>query len=114
MKELLADERLLGKVPEVPASFDIRNAWEVLYRAAHEGWLSILRLFIEYKKTKVNLRDNFGETALHFAARSGQVAVARYLIEHGAEVDLRNNNAETDLHEAASFNLLRAEFFGSF
>lgn len=36
---------------------------------------------------KVNAKDNFGYTALHYAARSGHIDICRRLLSGGAEVD---------------------------
>ena len=36
---------------------------------------------------KVNAKDNFGYTALHYAARSGHLDVCQLLLRNGAEVD---------------------------
>ena len=54
----------------------------------------------------INAKDKgpgtFGFAPLHKAAQSGQLAVATFLLNNGAEVDLRNNSGETPLHLAAA------------
>jgi ankyrin repeat protein len=47
------------------------------------------------------LLDDFGNTALHLAARRGRVDATSMLIEHGAPIDLPNNADNTALHFAA-------------
>ena len=42
-----------------------------------------------------------GRAALHMAAQSGNVSAIKFLLAHGAKVDLRNSEGETPLHEAA-------------
>lgn len=52
----------------------------------------------------VNAADVDGETALHHAARRGEVEVVRLLVAAGARVDARNRYACTPLHVAARAN----------
>lgn len=42
-----------------------------------------------------------GRAALHMAAQAGSVPAIKFLLAHGAKVDLRNSEGETPLHEAA-------------
>jgi hypothetical protein len=46
--------------------------------------------------------DNYGSTALHYAAKHGRTAVLRALLAKGAVVDARNRDHKTPLHMAAS------------
>lgn len=48
-----------------------------------------------------NKTDNFGDTPLHVAVRSGEAAVVFLLLQHGADVNIRNSFGETALHLAA-------------
>lgn len=51
---------------------------------------------------KMNAKDNFGYTALHYAARSGHLEVCRLLLRHGAEVDAQTRGGGvTPLQRAA-------------
>lgn len=51
---------------------------------------------------KVNSKDNFGYTALHYAARSGHRAVCELLLRNGAEVDSKTRSGGvTPLQRAA-------------
>jgi predicted LPLAT superfamily acyltransferase len=45
----------------------------------------------------VNMHDNSGNTALHFAASDGPLEVARMLLERNAEVDSQNSHGRTPL-----------------
>lgn len=51
--------------------------------------------------TRVDARDDNGNTALHIAANADNLAVARVLLQHGADVDVTNSGGETALHAAA-------------
>jgi ankyrin repeat protein len=48
----------------------------------------------------VNERTPAGDTALHFAARTGDGVLVNALLRHGASVDIRNRQGRTPLHEA--------------
>jgi ankyrin repeat protein len=50
----------------------------------------------------INARDSGGKTPLHQAAQKGQLVVATFLLENGAEVDTKDKNAQTPLHLATS------------
>lgn len=49
----------------------------------------------------MNALDSAGYTALHYAARAGEVRVCEILLEHGADVNARTGNLRaTALHRA--------------
>ena len=47
--------------------------------------------------------DPIGSTALHYAARSGQVLIAKILLSKGAQIDAKNDYEETPLNQAVYF-----------
>lgn len=49
----------------------------------------------------VNARDAFSMSPLHYAARSGNIEVAKVLLNHKADVNARENYNSTPLHIAA-------------
>ncbi|OQR75975.1 transient receptor potential cation channel subfamily A member 1-like [Tropilaelaps mercedesae] len=54
----------------------------------------------------LNERDTYGCTALHYAARNGQLKSIQSLITLGASVNLKNNDNQSPLHFAAMFGRL--------
>lgn len=56
-----------------------------------------------YLRGGANLNAVFekGRTCLHMAAASGNLRLARYLLEHGAQVEVFDKNGYTALHNAA-------------
>jgi ankyrin repeat protein len=55
---------------------------------------------LQQKRAKVNGRTPAGDTALHFAVRTGDDALVAALLRHSASVDIRNRRGRTPLHYA--------------
>jgi len=79
------------------------------------GKMALLRLAIKYAMASVNFikpvaninpqinsKDNAEKTALHYAAQYNSVAVAQWLIEHGADINAENADGYTPLHYAST------------
>ena len=79
------------------------SRWNELHFAVAtlKGDDEISKLLSEKKKVKIDGCDKFGRTALHFAAASSNVALAKYLIKNGATPNLLDNNDLSPLHLAA-------------
>ena len=75
-----------------------------LFEAASAGDLDRLTELLVYDPASVDGRSADGFTALHFAAFFGQVAAARLLVTHAADVDALGTGwmTGTPLHSAAS------------
>ena len=73
-----------------------RDAW--LFSAA-EGMPHVMSL-LAGKDFDINRRDAFGNTAVHLAARAGDVYTLRMLRQMGAEMNLPNDRFYSPLHEA--------------
>lgn len=79
-------------------------------RGEEEGILSILLEQSQVLREKYGVESSFdinkpneiGETALHVAAARGNVAFARILLDHGADVNPRDDASSTPLVEAIS------------
>jgi ankyrin repeat protein len=46
----------------------------------------------------INLRDDFGNTALHFAIRKGDPFIIHYLIDWGADINIPNTERDSPMH----------------
>jgi len=55
----------------------------------HEG---CVRLLLESEAIEVNATDDIGRSALHWAADFGRLAIAKRLLERGADLTLRNRD----------------------
>ncbi len=70
-------------------------------QAIKAGDLARVRTVVQTNDKLVNLKDTaFGATPLHWAALKGQLEIASYLLEKGADADARNNAGETPLQVA--------------
>ena len=70
-----------------------------ILESARFGFLDLLRGFVA-KGDDINVKADNGESPLHAACESGQLAIVRYLCVHGALLDLHDNNGNTALHVA--------------
>ncbi|KAE8292615.1 Ankyrin repeat domain-containing protein 39 [Larimichthys crocea] len=71
-----------------------------IWSAAMDGDLQRVQSFIQ-KGADPNLRDSAGYTALHYASRSGHLAVCSLLLQSGACASPRTPGGATPLHRSA-------------
>ena len=71
-----------------------------LHVAAQSGRTSIVKYFIEKQKIPLESKDGSGQTPLHHA---GNVDVAKYLIEKGADIEAKDEDGNTPLNRRAIF-----------
>ena len=63
---------------------------------------------VETERININAECNDeGDTLLHIAAREGDVAIIRFLIAHGADVNERNVYCNTPLHIARNVAVIK-------
>ncbi len=63
---------------------------------------SLISYLLLERKADVDAKDEYGETALHQAARGGHEVVVRLLLEHNAEIDSEDDNGWVVLHGTAA------------
>ncbi|XP_028313569.1 ankyrin repeat domain-containing protein 39 [Gouania willdenowi] len=86
--------------PSVHQTLDEMDFERGIWSAAMDGSLERLRVLI-LKGTDPNLRDSAGYTALHYASRSGHLAICSFLLENGACASPQTPGGATPLHRAA-------------
>jgi ankyrin repeat protein len=79
--------------------------WD-LHACARFNRLEELRALIA-NDANLNVRDEFGATALHYAVAYKNFDVIALLLEHGADVALQDRDGSTALHVAIEYNLLQ-------
>ncbi|XP_076117027.1 uncharacterized protein LOC143084857 isoform X3 [Mytilus galloprovincialis] len=76
--------------------------WTPIHWAANFGKLACLRkLVIERSVGLDTITSKFSQTALHFAAQSGQSHCVQWLVQSGANLLIQDYMGETALHKAA-------------
>lgn len=79
---------------------------EKLHDVVTEGNMADVKKAVEETKD-INVLDEKGYTALHWAAMSGELDAAKFLISKGADVNARGSiSGYTPLHWAAAFGKL--------
>jgi ankyrin repeat protein len=75
--------------------------------SAGKGDEIAVRLFLEAGMPP-DTKDQYGMSALKYAAASGQVGVIQLLLDNGARVDVLDNDEFTPLRYAAQYNQVEA------
>ena len=99
---------LLLQAQATPADLSDVQGWTPLQRAAIDGHTAVVAALLNInvdKRTGKTLypimsRDKAGDTALHEAARYGQLECARLLVGAGADAAKRNKQGKTALEVA--------------
>jgi len=71
-----------------------------IFTAAQDGDLDRVRSFFDCGLKNIDFSDDFGYTALHYAAQWNRIEVVKYLLQKGANADV-NECGATPLHRAA-------------
>ena len=77
---------LRGGLPERGSRIPIQGAMTALLYAARDGRMDIVRILVE-GKADVNLAEANSIPPLVIAINNNQIAVARYLVDHGADLN---------------------------
>lgn len=73
-----------------------------IWGAALEGDLNRIEKLLTRPDANINQRDNYDYTALHYAARNGNLKVCAYLVKNGANVNATTRSGlSTPLHRAS-------------
>jgi ankyrin repeat protein len=93
----------MPKIDKIQKFLDRRSKYsqDPFKSAAQAGRKDVVERLIE-QGIDVNKTDEYGETALHLAAKNGHTGLVQWMIEEkGAAVNQSDTNARTALHYAA-------------
>ncbi len=92
----------MAKTSKYPCDFSMKDGEgkTVLIIAAKTLSLVLIEKILAEDKSCVNLADNEGRTALHFACALGQAAIVKALIKAGADVNAKDKKGNTPMHYA--------------
>ena len=80
-----------------------------LHAAAYSGNLEVIRKIIDYDPTYINVREEAGNTPLHWASLGDHFnggSVLRLLLDHGVDINMQNRSGWTPLHLASHYRAL--------
>ncbi|MES2142582.1 MAG: ankyrin repeat domain-containing protein [Pseudomonadota bacterium] len=86
-----------------------------LHYASLIGHVELIKELIPryVREQKVNLQNNYGQTALHLGAEEGQIAIVDILLANGANPTLKASDGDTPIHcallskEGGNLNFMR-------
>ena len=85
LKDPLSVKMILGLNPEIPVD---KFGNSPLHIAISMGYLDSAKELIVYEMMDLDLVDQGGCTALHYAAEKGHLEVCKFLVTQGAEVNV--------------------------
>ena len=78
-----------------------RRGYTLLIKACrHNFKIDTIKLIIS-KKIDINQQNNFGNTALMYAAKYCEFDVVKLLLDYGADMDIKNNRSVNALYYAS-------------
>jgi ankyrin repeat protein len=83
-------------------AYSARKGCNLLYVAAFQGHLDIVRFLVNEAKADVNLLDAGSCTPLYAAASKGHLAIVKFLVESEANVFIADTGGWSPLHVAVS------------
>ncbi len=72
-----------------------RGGTALMYASTKKPLEMVKALFDTKRPIDINIKDNYGRTALFYAAYGGNKEVAEYLITKGADINIKNKQEET-------------------
>ena len=96
---------LLSQYPGAEVNVDMdfwRRERTLLDYSCEKGWYKVVRMLVETEYCcDPRLRDENGNTSLHYACKSGHMGIVKYLVtEQHCDPVCKNHDGRTPLHEA--------------
>ena len=93
-------ELLLGNGADAEAR-DYEGGLTAIIRAAEEGNFELIEALYSHDNQLLKQTDDDGRSLLHAAANTDRVAIVRFVISNGVDVNIRDSQGRTPLHAAA-------------
>jgi len=96
---LSGEEEIFSRLVELgaPVNSNVLGKMNLLMSSAMEGHFKICEKILKKRPDEINLRDDFGNSALHYAAQGGHDQVIALLVSYNANIDLVNDDDESPL-----------------
>lgn len=95
---------LLNHGAQIDAATEYRLETPLMHAAKKSNRLAMNALLS--RKANPNMRNNWRQTALHFAVAQNDVRALEILLNHGAEIDVADDEFETPLMNAVKKKFL--------
>ncbi|ELU00410.1 hypothetical protein CAPTEDRAFT_99484 [Capitella teleta] len=77
---------------DIPVDIGLQSGTTALHLASLAGKPETVGVLIDIYKAEINRKDNYGWTAVHYAATEGHLDVLHVLVAGGADVTLRDKD----------------------
>lgn len=96
-----SQKQLASKFRSFPPSTELTDAYTAnVLEAIRKNNLPKLKELHSQKKLNVDACNKFGDSVLHLACRRSHTEIAKFLLEHGANVHVHDDYKRTPLHDA--------------
>lgn len=92
----------LVQLPDFDVDAQDGSGWTPLMMACSRKEADEIVTLLLRKEADPNMKNNAGQTALHFAASKGNLEVAKALIAHKATARVKDKRGQLPLHRAAA------------
>ena len=69
----------------------------LMFSSQKHDRIGVAKILLEEYDVDVDFVDNYGDSALHYSAKNGNVAGIRLLLDHNADMNMTNKNGTTPL-----------------
>lgn len=100
------DWRLIQLLVEAKTMYNKKSTddKQLIHYAVLGGHIDLIPKIVDLTEVSYFVRDEFGNTLLHYATRTSSLSVVKYLVEKGLDVNALNDQYETPIFAAVKNN----------
>lgn len=100
------DWRLIQLLVEAKTMYNKKSTddKQLIHYAVLGGHIDLIPKIVDLTEVSYFVRDEFGNTLLHYATRTSSLSVVKYLVEKGLDVNALNDQYETPVFAAVKNN----------